>query len=269
MTGLHMPPMPATLHDWQFPQLAEAQQTPSVQLPLPHSAPPEQSWPRRLRPQDPALQTFPGAQSTSAPQAAWQVVPLHAYAPQDCVTGGRQLPAPSQVRASVAVVPDAGQVGGAHWVPAAYSWQLPAPSQKPVFPQVVAPAAVHWPFGSMPSAGTGLQVPGVPTSAHDVQLPLQAVMQQTPWAQNPLWQSPGAAQLAPGGRKPHEPLLQTLGVAQSASAVQVDLQARLPHLNGKQELCGGVTHAPAPSHADAGVSVLVFAGQLADAQGVP
>ena len=83
MTGLHMPPMPATLHDWQFPQPAEAQQTPSVQLPLPHSAPPEQSWPRRLRPHDPALQTFPGAQSTSAPQAAWQVVPLHAYAPQD------------------------------------------------------------------------------------------------------------------------------------------------------------------------------------------
>ena len=232
MTGLHMPAMPAALHDWQLPQLAEAQQTPSTQLPLPHSAPPEQSWPRRLRPQDPALQTFPGAQSTSAPQAAWQVVPLHAYAPQDCVTGGRQVPAPSQVRASVAVVADTGQVGGAHWVPAAYSWQLPAPSQKPVFPQVVAPSAVHWPFGSMPSAGTGLQVPGVPTSAHDMQLPLQAVVQQTPWAQNPLWQSPGPAQLAPGGRKPHDPLLQTLGVAQSASATQVDLHARLPHLNG-------------------------------------
>ena len=109
----------------------------------------------------------------------------------------------------------------------------------------------------------------MPTSAHDTQLPLQAVVQQTPWAQNPLWQSPGAAQLAPGGRNPHEPLLQTLGVAQSASAAHVDLQARLPHLNGKQELCGGVTHAPAPSHEDAGVSVLVFAGQLADAHGVP
>ena len=157
------------------------------------------------------------------------------------MTGGRQVPAPSQVRASVAVVPDIGQVGGAHWVPAAYSWQPPAPSQKPVFPQVVAPAAVHWPFGSMPSAGTGLQVPGVPARAH----------------------------VAPIGRRPHEPLLQTLGVAQSASAAHVDLQARLPHLNGKQELCGGVTHAPAPSHEDAGVSVLVFAGQLADAHGVP
>jgi hypothetical protein len=78
MTGLHMPSMPATLHAWQLPQLAAPQQTPSVQWPLPHSASPAQSWPRRLRPQDPALQTFPGAQSLSAPQAAWQVVPLHA-----------------------------------------------------------------------------------------------------------------------------------------------------------------------------------------------
>jgi hypothetical protein len=232
MIGLHMPAMPATLHDRQFPQLAEAQQTPSVHWPLSHSAPPAHSWPSRLRPQDPALQTFPGAQSPSPPHAAWQVVPLQAYAPQDCVTGARQVPAPSQVRASVAVVPDIGQVGGAHWVPAAYSWQLPAPSQKPVFPQVVAPSAVHCPFGSMPSAGTGLQVPGVPPSAHDMQLPVQAVVQQTPWAQNPLWQSLPAAQLAAGGRRPHEPLLQMLGVAQSASAAQVDLQARVPHLNG-------------------------------------
>jgi hypothetical protein len=117
-------------------------------------------------------------------------------------------------------------------VPAAYSWQLPAPSQKPVFPQVVAPSAVHWLFGSMPSAGTGLQVPGVPASAQDMQLPVQAVVQQTPWVQNPLWQSPAAAQLAPGGRRPHEPLLQTFGVAQSASAAHVDLQARAPHLKG-------------------------------------
>jgi hypothetical protein len=84
----------------------------------------------------------------------------------------------------------------------------------------------------MPSAGTGLQLPGVPPSAHDRQLPLQAVAQQTPWAQNPLWQSPAAAQLAPGGRRPHEPLLHILGVAQSASAAQVDLQARVPHLKG-------------------------------------
>jgi hypothetical protein len=78
MTGLHMPAMPATLHDRQLPQLSETQQTPSVQWPLSHSAAPAHSWPRRLRPHEPALQTLPGAQSPSPPQAAWQVVPLHA-----------------------------------------------------------------------------------------------------------------------------------------------------------------------------------------------
>jgi hypothetical protein len=78
ISGLHMPAMPATLHDWQFPQLAEPQQTPSVHWPLWHSAGPPHSWPSRLRPQDPPLQTLPGEQSMSAPQAAWQVVPLQA-----------------------------------------------------------------------------------------------------------------------------------------------------------------------------------------------
>src|SRR4029078_8285370 len=100
------------------------------------------------------------------------------------MTAGRQLPAPSHVRASVAVLPEVGQVGGAHWVPAAYSWQPPAPLQNPVFPQVVAPSAVHCPFGSMPSSGTGLHMPGVPASAQDTQLVLHALAQQTPCAQN-------------------------------------------------------------------------------------
>jgi hypothetical protein len=72
----------------------------------------------------------------------------------------------------------------------------------------------------------------VPVSAHDTQLPEQAVVQQTPCVQNPLWQSPASAQLAPGGRSPHEPPLQMFGDAQSASAAQVDLQAATPHRNG-------------------------------------
>ena len=77
-TGLHIPAMPATLHDWQLPHAADAQQTPSTQLPLSHSLAPAHSWPRRFSPQEPALQTWPGAQSLSPPQAALQVVPLHA-----------------------------------------------------------------------------------------------------------------------------------------------------------------------------------------------
>jgi hypothetical protein len=77
-TGWHMPATPATLHDWQLPQLFDEQQTPSTQLPLSHSAPVAHSWPRRLRPHAPESQTLPGAQSGSPPQAALQVVPLQA-----------------------------------------------------------------------------------------------------------------------------------------------------------------------------------------------
>jgi hypothetical protein len=77
-TGLHIPAMPATLHDWQLLHAADAQQTPSTQLPLSHSLGPAHSWPRRFKPQEPALQTLPGAQSLSPPQAALQVVPLQA-----------------------------------------------------------------------------------------------------------------------------------------------------------------------------------------------
>jgi hypothetical protein len=114
-----------------------------------------------------------------------------------------------------------------------------------------------------------LHIPIVPVSAHDTQLPVQAEPQQTPWAQKLLWQSPAAAQLAPIGRSPHEPPLQTFGGAQSASAAQVDLHAATPHLKGKQELGAGVTQTPAPSHDDAGVSVMPLAGQLAAPHGVP
>ena len=142
------------------------------------------------------------------------------------------MPLPSQVRASVAVVEPVGQVGGAHCVPAAYSWQPPDPLQKPVLPQLVAPSAMHCTRGSMPSSGIGLHIPSVPGSAHDMQLAPQVVVQQTPCSQKPLWQSAAAPQVAPGGRRPHELPAQMFGGAQSTSAVQVDLQAAVPHLNG-------------------------------------
>ena len=112
-------------------------------------------------------------------------------------------------------------------------------------------------------------MPALPASAHDTHEPVQAVLQQAPCAQVPLTHSVPSPQMAPSGLRPQDPPLHEPGGAQSASAVQVDLHAAVPHLNGKQELCGGVTHAPAPSQADAGVSVMVFAGQLAAAHAVP
>jgi hypothetical protein len=118
---VHVPAAPVTLHDVQVPQLAVEQQTPSTQLPLSQSAGAAQIWPSRLFPHDPLLQTMPPTQSLSIAQAARQVVPLQLYGAHDWVVAGWQLPAPSHLRASVAVAMPIGQVGGAHCVPAAYS----------------------------------------------------------------------------------------------------------------------------------------------------
>ena len=115
-------PLPSRLQTWQVPQLSVEQQTPSTQLPLPHSDPEVQSWPRRLSPQAPALQTFPGEQSALLAQTETQAVPvaaLQANGTQDEVEAALQTPAPSHVRAEVAVTPPVGQDAPAHWVPAA------------------------------------------------------------------------------------------------------------------------------------------------------
>jgi len=76
--GLQLPAPPATLQALQVVQLVDEQQTPSTQLPLSHSLPAAQSWPRRLSPHMPPLQTLPDAQSPLPAQAALHVVPLHA-----------------------------------------------------------------------------------------------------------------------------------------------------------------------------------------------
>jgi hypothetical protein len=268
-TGWQAPAVPATLHEAQVAQLADEQQTPSTQLPLSHSAPAPQIWPRRFFPQAPPVQTFPGAQSPSTAQTAVQPVPLQAKGVQLWVVAGLQTPAPSQLRANVAVVIPFGQAGPAHCVPAAYSWQPPLPSQKPVVPQVAAPWAMHCPVESAPPAAIGEQVPALAASAQDMHLPAQAVAQQTPWAQMPLPHSVPPAQTAPVGLSPHEPAIQVAGWAQSASALQADLHAAAPQAKGKQELDVGRRQAPAPSQLADGVKVVPVAGQLAAAQAVP
>jgi len=102
-----------------------------------------------------------------------------------------------------------------------------------------------------------------------MQLPVHSVLQQVPWAQMPLLHSVPSPQIAPSGLRPHDPFVQTPGGAQSASAVQVDLQAATPQRNGKQVVADGVTQVPAPSQLLPGVRVAVPVGQLAGLQGVP
>jgi hypothetical protein len=128
---------------------------------------------------------------------------------------------------------------------------------------------VHWPFGSAPPAGTGVQVPSVPASPHETQLALQAVAQQTPCAHWPLRHSTPVPQLAPFGLRPHEPPVHTAGGAQSAFAPQIELQAATPQRNGKQEVAAGVMQLPAPSQVAWRTRVVLPEAQVAAAHGVP
>jgi hypothetical protein len=109
------------------------------------------------------------------------------------------------------------------------------------------------PVGSAPPASTGEHVPAEADSAQDMHVPLHADRQQTPCAQVPEAHSTPSLHAAPGDLSPHEPSLHTEGAAQSASEAQVPLHTEAPHLKGAQELAAGVTHAPAPSQAEAGV----------------
>jgi hypothetical protein len=136
-------------------------------------------------------------------------------------------------------------------------------------PQLGAPWSRHWPAGSAPPAAIGVHMPALPASAHDTHEPVQAVLQQAPCAQVPLTHSVPSPQMAPSGLRPQDPPLHEPGGAQSASAVQVDLHAAVPQRKGKQVFAAGVTHVPAPSQLEAGVSVAVPIGQFAAWHGVP
>jgi hypothetical protein len=74
---------------------------------------------------------------------------------------------------------------------------------------------------------------------------------------------------APGGPRPQDPFVHTFPPEQSASAVQVALQAAVPHLYGTHDIEAGVTQLPTPSQAAPGMKLAVPVGQVAALHGVP
>jgi hypothetical protein len=97
-----------------------------------------------------------------------------------------QLPVPLHVCAKVSIVPL--HEAAWHTVPLGQSWQA-APLHTPLVPQVLMLAIAHWFFGSVPEV-TALHVPfGWPVSAFEQarQVPVQALLQQKPSTQLPLW----------------------------------------------------------------------------------
>jgi hypothetical protein len=113
---------------------------------------------------------------------------------------------------------------------------------------------LHWFSGSLP-AGTVEQVPAVPVSAQDMHVAVQAVWQQTPWAQIPLAQSGPAAHDAPSGSFPQLPVVQTFPPEQSVLVVQVVRQLVAPQAYGVQLWLAPGAQLPTPSQRAPSVTV--------------
>jgi len=213
------------------------QQYPWAQKPEPHSAAVVQVEPVGLSVQMLALQMLGATQSTAcvapvqpvrhAPDAMSQV-----YLPQAVVAAAPQTPAPSQTRAETAVV-ELEQIAAAHCVPLTCFRHPPAPLQVPSLPHVEAAAARHWDATSGGAPGAiGEHVPMLPASEHDMQVPVQALLQQMLLTQKFDAQSAFTpdGQEPPIGILPQLMFTQVLPDVQSAAAVVQDiLQALVPH----------------------------------------
>src|SRR5205085_1663924 len=83
------------------------------------------------------------------------------------------------------------QVPGLQTVPAGCLRQWPCPSHVPSRPQLEAGVAAHADDESSGSPfATNEQMPGAPAALQVLQVSPQALWQQTPSTQKPLWQSP-------------------------------------------------------------------------------
>ena len=142
---------------------------------------------------------------------------------------GMHTPMAVQVEADFILPLLPSQLAGAQTVPAGVVAQAPRPSQTPVVPQLEAAMATQTAAGSAAPAATGVQVPCLPTIAHELQLPHDADPQQTPSVQWPLIQVALPAQAAPfGERLVHEPDGQVKPATQSASFAHMVRQALGP-----------------------------------------
>jgi hypothetical protein len=79
---------------------------------------------------------------------------------------------------------------------------------------------------------------------HEKQLPLQALLQQTPWAHWLDRHSLAREQALPWGLSPQEPFTQVAGAWQSLLLEQTRPQLAPLHLYGAQEVAAGTLQAP-------------------------
>jgi hypothetical protein len=100
------------------------------------------------------------------------------------------------------------------------------------------------------------------------QLAVQALAQQTPWAQKLEAHSTAAEHRAPSGFFPQDPFWHTAGATQSASPAQLAPQEAPLHRKGAQEAAAGERQRP-PLQVPSWVWRLLAASQLPARQAVP
>ena len=117
----------------------------------------------------------------------------------------------------------------------------------------MGPLSWHVPVGSGVPSGTLLQMPIDVGNAQDLHELVQAVEQQTPWAQVPEAHSRLSAQNAPFILRPHDESMQTLPATHWASPVHAVKQRAPLHANGAHALASGATQAPVSLQVAGGV----------------
>jgi hypothetical protein len=218
------PQTPPTHAAVQHSPVTATSQTPDAHWLLAVHAPPFAVWTQV--PDAPGFwQTKPvPSQSLLEAHAVLHAVGLAQTKPpwQAAVTPATHAPLPLQAPALVSwpLLHDAPPQG----IPEATCSHTPPAAQLPVSPQ--GGLAAHWPVGAAVPAVTDAQVPSdEPVSAivHAWQVPVQAVLQQTPSTQKPLahWAPSPPVHVAPlACPRVHTPLSQYLPAAQPASFTQ-------------------------------------------------
>jgi hypothetical protein len=156
----------------------------------------------------------------------------------------RQVPLPSQVRALIRSLPL--QEAAAHWVPAGWKRQLPAPSQVPSWPQVDGAPAMQ--DGEEAPAGSWWHRPRKPETLQLRQVPQLSASQQTPSVHWPLPHWPSPVQAKPRGASWQVEPMQVSGGRQSAVLAQGEPLLRWPQAPARQVL-GATQSASLPQPA--------------------
>ena len=166
------------------------------------------------------------------------------------------------------------QLAGKVWVPPtqlscrqpallAEGRQAPEPLQVPSLEQspVLVSLLTQRDFGSGPPLSTLEHVPTrlVPEPLQVLHRPPEAAsaqteLQHTPSVQNPLWHWLAELHATPFTFNPQELFTQVSGATQSASFVQVVLQAPEAHTKLPHDWLAGTEQAPRPSQVEAGVT---------------